>query len=523
MPPRVGRILKISIFLLILFGIFLTVEKLTGSLLTRSDAPSPRGSLESPIRSPTRYSGRVPIVDRQKLAEIESHFLYNVMMDGIPVWDPPDNPRSPPKITEVPQPTGQIVLNNHHRIVPNKFADGLLCPDVVPCRLLVPTWIAEQESKASQHLYQLALLSQQLNRTLVLPNMWKSRFGTCNRNPFEYYYDIGFFTRSKINTATFESFKEWAADRATPPVMCSFSIESEPAHEVPDMAQGVFLVTPNQSSVARRRNCLERLDRRGEISKPPIIVYPTRSRWHIDSISQSEYTQGLISTLSAYHDVDVIALSWEVKHPIFSSSVPIYLEYAPRWIDLARSLSKRLSPFIAVHWRMETLDPKGLPACAPRLIDLLSSIKQQSNNEGTSHRIQNVYLATDYPLEPNSRPHSGTFHYVTEDHHLAMRIFKGAFERGGSLQDLTLGSFAKHSDVLHAIGESVDGWDADLGLLGILDKSVAMNAEYFVSGGAGCGRASSFTAQIIQERAKKRKELGLKNVIDIFTHHARGK
>lgn len=318
--------------------------------------------------------------------------------------------------------------------------------------------------------------------------MWKSRFGTCNRNPFGYYYDTGFLTRSGVLVVTFEQFRDWVAERETSPAMRSFSIESEIAPIGAEAGQGIFLGQSGEPSSSKRRTCLERLVRLRDASQPPITVHPTRPRWYQDPSFRSEFTQGLIETLKTYHDIDIISLSWEVKHPIFPAAEPVYLQYTSKWVHLARSLSNKLSPFVAVHWRMETLNPKQLPTCASHLIELLISIKQHSIGENVDHRIQNVYLATDYPLKLNSRSLSGTFHTVTEDHHLAIQTLKNAFDVEGPLYDLTLTSFSEHR-VTHGITGSTDDQDFDSGLVGILDKAVAMNADYFVSGAPGCGRS----------------------------------
>lgn len=58
-----------------------------------------------------------------------------------------------------------------------------------PSRFLVVGWMGEQETKAQFHLYQLGLLALALNRTLVLPNVHRARFGNCYSNPFSLYYD----------------------------------------------------------------------------------------------------------------------------------------------------------------------------------------------------------------------------------------------------------------------------------------------------------------------------------------------
>lgn len=52
------------------------------------------------------------------------------------------------------------------------------------------------------------------------------------------------------------------------------------------------------------------------------------------------------------------------------------------------------------------------------------------------------------------------------------------------------------------------GDDFDPGLLGILDKLVAVQAEYFLAGPPGCSMLSSFTAQIVAQREERMEREG---------------
>lgn len=80
------------------------------------------------------------------------------------------------------------------------------------CRFLVAARIGEQESKAMQHLYQLGLLARSLNRTLVLPNVDRARFGSCQAHPFEFYYQADALERLGIQVS---GSKRWRGTRAT--------------------------------------------------------------------------------------------------------------------------------------------------------------------------------------------------------------------------------------------------------------------------------------------------------------------
>ncbi|KAF8181485.1 hypothetical protein BJ912DRAFT_906817, partial [Pholiota molesta] len=107
-----------------------------------------------------------------------------------PAPTPADHASWPPKVTRIPErparpPPGSTPAAG-------ATADAL-CPSAThprPCRFLLPLRIAEQESKARIHLAQLALLARALNRTLVLPNVGRSKVGACFRWDLGAYYDV---------------------------------------------------------------------------------------------------------------------------------------------------------------------------------------------------------------------------------------------------------------------------------------------------------------------------------------------
>lgn len=102
-----------------------------------------RIALTIPTRSPTRYRGSVPIVDRDKYAEVEARMEYHANLEGgnpnYQEWILPPNPLSPPKITAIPEP---LRNSKHHALEfwSNEKADFQLCRETSGCRLLLPTW-----------------------------------------------------------------------------------------------------------------------------------------------------------------------------------------------------------------------------------------------------------------------------------------------------------------------------------------------------------------------------------------------
>ena len=95
-----------AIILTVLFIIFLSAFHTAPASSSTKKLYSPKRH-SPPKRSPTRYHGSVPIVDRAKLAEIEARLLHAIVdRDSDPdfdVWGVPSNPESPPKVTEIPR------------------------------------------------------------------------------------------------------------------------------------------------------------------------------------------------------------------------------------------------------------------------------------------------------------------------------------------------------------------------------------------------------------------------------------
>ncbi|KAI0691317.1 hypothetical protein BC835DRAFT_1279372 [Cytidiella melzeri] len=161
-------------------------------------------------------------------------------------------------------------------------------------------------------------------------------------------------------------------------------------------------------------------------------------------------------------------------------------------------------PYLAVHWRMETVQPEILPDCAEALVDTLSTLLADPT---LARGIKTVWLATDMPASLSSdegsqapQHRSNTFKAVTNEHIHAMNIVKGAFDAGGALEHRTMTGLAEQMQRVRAelMGEGRDFslvddddtgliWE-DAGIWGILDKMAAMQSTLFVSGARGCGR-----------------------------------
>ncbi|KAK4699251.1 hypothetical protein P7C70_g7013, partial [Phenoliferia sp. Uapishka_3] len=514
-------------------------------------------------------SEEIPTVDRsalEKLRLLEIH--YGADEDDLagdssarrPVVPlRPQDYDAPPVVAAIPDVLRADPLAPTLRLskVPADILDSEFCPFSTPCAFLLPAWLGEQETKAQMHLHQLGLLALSLNRTLVLPNVAKSRLSTCFANPFSFYYDEESLDKLGIPTISQAKFLEWSERRDPAPTAQVVSIVGAKATYTAgaieiDSASDPTLV-PNKPT---RNLCLKaprsRLNFAGH---SPLAIYPPEG-YHRSENGRLGFGESVVNTLSSpevgrkssrqsaslsapYSQPNVLAFNYELRYPMMAPSVvslfnplssPLpfsHFDYAPMWTDLAQNLADSLSPFIAIHWRTETLPPGNLVPCAASLLRKLALLKARYPE------IRNVYLATDYPIEdPEGIAHSGTFaKVVTEQHHQAFRNFLKNFDR--NTRGLKLTSFAKEQsrlelpeDLKRALGggSSVDGVEAgpmgleelDAGLMGIIDKAVAMRAEVFVSGFAGvgkeaslgCAKVSSFTGQILEARVDKLTQQG---------------
>lgn len=595
-------------------------------------------SAKGPPGRPARSREGVPVVDRatlDKLRLLEIHFGAD---EDDPAVDPVDEHRDvrytarkgpkdldrPPLVVDIPEfvkpdPAAPVAPDK----VPADVLDYEVCgaTEGQVCQFLIPAWLGasgpllscpslvssnteltrslarprpagEQETKAQQHLYQLGLLALALNRTLVLPNVSKSRLGTCYRNPFAFYYAESSLSDLGIRTISQADFVAWTQQRDPPPsaqvvTMANAKVGYPQGAVEIDSASDPTLVPskPNRNLCLRAPRT--RLDFAGH---SPLAMYPPEG-YHKSEAGRLGFGESVINTLrshevgsrssrasasrhAAYSLPDVLAFNYELRFPIMSPSVaadfspspdtpaPLpfsHFPYAEVWTSLADVVAARLSPFVAIHWRTETLTPSNLAPCAASLVTKLAALKRAHPS------LRHVYLATDYPIEqldPALAPsvdagvqvaHSGTFaKSVTEQHHAAMRRFLREFSRtlgrgGGGGLELT--TFSKEQAALAGRSDDGDGAlppllaaqlanltsplltasssssspDAsappspapllslgtlDSGLYGILDKLVASRAELFLTGvpGAGsstvgaCAKLSSFTTQLVGAR-----------------------
>jgi len=227
-----------------------------------------------------------------------------------------------------------------------------------------------------------------------------------------------------------------------------------------------------------------------EQSQPSVIVLQYNLRFPF-------LTPDSIATISPYH---------------FPPPRPYsYFPYSSHWLDLGHAISDQLSPFVAVHWRTETLEVDRIATCGVSLVQELRRIRKEHP------AINTLYLATDYPLDlirngghlPKSVvANSGTMgKTLTPAHHDAMRAFLSLLEGETDDDSFHLTTFHEESRLVQLPSEVGSVENLDPAIAGLVDKVVLSNAELFYAGlpvsedkVSGCAKLSQFTTQVITGR-----------------------
>jgi len=479
----------------------------------------------------------------------------------------------PPAVTRIPEPQLPNIPSNvlHHQFQHEPISTASLAKfdfsvcGTDACRFILPLRIAEQESKARLHFLQILELAGSLNRTVVLPNVGKSRMGMCFRWNFGKYYDAEALQarpdHKRSSVIDTENFRRWTATRPIKANAQIVSINSRPrsgilSSETLFFENGVIIkVEQDQDpSDPQHARCLNsKLPRLGLDAYSPLSIYPSKGLKNkpfgtkiVDALLRKDVRSASFRGANAPEvdslddeplspqdqeedrdrdyvehssDPDVLILDYDLRHPAFSTSqfspTPLpALHYAPNLTALAANLIASLEPadYLAIHWRMETVPPHNLVGCAESLVHTLAALLQRQGTEDNAmgtHNTKTVWFASDYPY-PISRPFplnvkryqtqkdggskSGTFRGIGLQHEEAIEKLRGAFDEGGALEGRRLTGLTEELVKVRAAATEggkvgIEGeLNDDSGILGILDKLVAIRAGLFVSGGKGCGR-----------------------------------
>ncbi|KAJ7227470.1 hypothetical protein GGX14DRAFT_630091 [Mycena pura] len=438
----------------------------------------------------------------------------------------------PPLVTRIPE----------ARKPPNPPLPTDLCGPT-PCRFLLPLRISEPESKAHMHFMEILQLAQKLDRTLVLPNVGKSRMGACYKWEFETYYDLDklesdLAVRSgRPITMKRDLFRRWIDAEATSAQQVFLS-EKQNAQQNTDLPEFFnedlsIRVGANDSSIDLPA-CFAKFHALNLNAHAPLYIHPLPHAHAqasfmapsiIDALTRSDIRAAAAAVQST--EPTVLVVTWDLRRPIFPSA-PARLHYAPRLDALAAALAPP-TPYAMVHWRTESVPPANLPHCAHALVDVLAGL--------SLHGVRNVWFASDYPhavhrsfppgvdlgasaytAMANVKP--GAFRDVGPLHAQAIGIFGDAFAVDGELERWTVAELTD-ARLAAVAGE----WDPvlleDVGMREIVDKIIGVRAALFVSGATGCMRTSSVSKQILDRRREVVSKLDgelpeLWNLVEFF-------
>ncbi|KAF9778895.1 hypothetical protein BJ322DRAFT_1172835 [Thelephora terrestris] len=481
----------------------------------------------------SRFTSKPPLVDRtilEKIAslDLEDETNSNLATEfsipiGIKSSDVVSPFHRPPRVTHLPEVQPQASLNlemeSQDRVCLEGNADHILSS----CKFLLPLKIGDLAVNAHAHLIQLFELARALNRTLVLPTVGKNKVGVCRRWGFGVYYDEQAFSSksSRGSNAVIrqDRFRTWVDSLASPPsTQVVFLDRTYPKNFPPvavdehvhgNLGISIYDNPDIATTLHRQTGCLNRkfprLDLVGPFPQLLVVVDDRHkqesgggdiSKMLLAKLSEPTLTNAQSNPLtktsdhSTDHDPDraqispdVLVVSWNIPIPIFQPYQIPTLRYSPQLRALAARLVRRLGPYIAVTWDVETSEADSILGCAEALRSTLHYVLGTYDQLG----IRKIWLAGN--LSPLDLVHSPelfctsrpTEEFFTTDIKLTgvHQELEGMAREGEEVDDLANSGdeVARKQEVLN-----------DAGILGILDKLVSMRSTIFVTASKSCGK-----------------------------------
>jgi hypothetical protein len=183
--------------------------------------------------------------------------------------------------------------------------------------------------------------------------------------------------------------------------------------------------------------------------------------------------------------------------PLIEEPIP----FAPHIIKQATEIRNKLQPYYCIHWRMEQGKSEKMPKCAENLIKTINHLKRK---EG----INNVYLATDYPIS-GGKPASDTFYKVKKEHRLAIQMLNSTLDLNTWI---SLNAFKEFRN-----DKKYDSEFTSSGIHGILDKLTCIQSDYFISGPKDCCRIRSTYTRLIGEARRDLIDNGDNRIRNVIT------
>lgn len=428
----------------------------------------------------------------------------------------------PPIVTSLPETrssaTSRLQVNSTTPTASTERAiDAQFCAST-PCRLLVLLTIAEREPKMQEQLLQVLTLAQALGRTVVLPNVGKGRIGTCQRWDFDTYFDIPTAVRAGGGRAMLmDDFRTWVDARPRSPTMHSVVVDEGPPL---DAGSAVEYSSGMQERARKNTRCFGSRFRSldlDDVGATTIHLLPSTEQGQgpdeaallvnilsgngsddtsthaapsleLNNASSTGTEQPPRAQGPGSSDADILLLHWDVHREVLPVSADAPIDYSPRLWAAADKVTRRIYPYLAVHWHLDKVPAAVLPACADALVDTLDILL---HDHFIARDIGTVYFSSDYPLlELAADAPQKRMSYL---HRQAGRILRAAFEAGGELEHWRLEAkedtlaFTPSNSSSSSIDEDQLPLD-DVGIREMLAKAISMKAALFVTNTKGCGR-----------------------------------
>jgi hypothetical protein len=371
------------------------------------------------------------------------------------------------------------------------------------CKFMFTYFVPEQETRANLHLRSLTYLARSLNRIMVLPNVGNSRINCCAPFSFEFYYDLEKMREMfpDVKFMTQQTFKEWTKELLIKPdTLHAWFIEDgrKDSYTVRDHERMAVEPSEHYGVNILHRLCIDQFD----LKISDYIEFHTGKKYFkkdFKNIMADFFTENLKDRKSPV--ILIRNRSRKQMFPLIEEPIP----YAPHIVKQAFELKNKLEPYYCVHWRMEQGIPEEMPKCAEKLIETINSLKEK---EG----INNVYLATDYPISGGTSA-SETFFGVNTYHQTAIQMLNHTVNFNTWV---SLNAFEKFRNDKRYASEF-----SGSGIHGILDKLTCMQADYFLSGPKGCCRILSTYTRLIGEARKALIDSGNKRIRNVVTRWRR--
>ncbi|CAB5396182.1 unnamed protein product [Rhizophagus irregularis] len=300
----------------------------------------------------------------------------------------------------------------------------------------------EQESKAQKHMIQYAQMAQKLDRILILPNVGKSRIGSCLEYPFNYYYLIESLQRNfpNLKLMTQKQFYKWIKSQKN----------KKPSYQ--------------HIIIQENRLCFDEIDEM-DFDNNNNYNYNYNltigGRYWKNDQSLENLSNFIINNLKLFNNTEILLMEQNFIYPLFPNHIP-HLEYSPHIINKAIKISQHIKPYIAIQWRMELGNPLNMPKCAEKLIS--HSLRQSFS----FHDIKQEYHGKAIDILRDNVNFFSWFNFTPTDQ----------FGNNMNIKEFALS-----------------------GIPGILDKIVCTRAKIFLIAPPECRKkTSSYTSMINSER-----------------------